>query len=183
MDEMNASDLAKIVEVDALWTALVQFSKQDPIFNMVRVLRSIPLCSSPFHFAGTKRIVNITRSPFAILVREAMTLNSKPPLRWVVRRHEDGGCRPRARLALGDREERGDEYRKDDRILSTMVHALRHVKQLTGWHRDDALEANAVYCFTVGGLLTFNGVRVSEMVQLLMNDFGLTRNDIIDGLG
>eukprot|EP00965_Chrysotila_dentata_P188611 6172847-Pleurochrysis_carterae.AAC.1 len=80
MDGMNASDLAKIVEVDALRTSLVQFSKQDPIFNMMRVLRSIPLCSSPFHFAGTKRVLNIT-SLFALGVREAMTLNSTAPVR------------------------------------------------------------------------------------------------------
>lgn len=63
-----------------------------------------------------------------------------------------------------------------------MVHALRDLKKLTGWRRTDAIEAGAVYSFTVQGLLVFNGVHVREMVHLLMNDFGLTRNDIMNGL-
>lgn len=76
--ELDASDVAQIIDVDVLRNALLEFLKQDRISNMVRVLRSIPLCFSPLHFPGTSRELRIYAEYWEkIVVKERLETKDK----------------------------------------------------------------------------------------------------------
>eukprot|EP00965_Chrysotila_dentata_P260191 6213811-Pleurochrysis_carterae.AAC.2 len=72
--ELELSDVLNIVDAEVLRKVLVQFLTQDPIANMVRVLRSIPLCFSPVPFPWTMEESRIIGTSDVIVLTQMIEL-------------------------------------------------------------------------------------------------------------
>eukprot|EP00965_Chrysotila_dentata_P113174 3739581-Pleurochrysis_carterae.AAC.1 len=59
-----------------------------------------------------------------------------------------------------------------------MLHALRKGRELFGWGRDAAIDADAWQaCFR--RQLMWNGVDLMEMIHMLVEEFGMDKSDIL----